>query len=45
MHEPWDPLNKRIFIFIILVPLFIKIILNGKNYKNFKFFYNSCNQI
>ena len=39
MHEA----SYRVFNFIH-VPLFIKIILNYKYYKNFPFFYNACNK-
>ena len=39
MHE----VSSRVFIFIH-VPLFIKIILNCKYYKNFPYFYNACNK-
>ena len=39
MHEA----PSRVFSFIH-VPLFIKIILNCKYYKNFPFFYNACNK-
>ena len=39
MHEA--PFEVFIFIHVLL---FIKIILNCKNYKNFQLFYNACNK-